>query len=293
MNNLYMQMSTCKNIQPVTKDINDTRRASHVMMSSCTRSSSRRSLFFPRSVLCFIHGPHPSTGMTGETGSFSVLCTVRAPRRRLRGAWEEYWSTWKGNHEMLHSETQMPIVTQYQRACSALSTTVTNSRATLIQPLSNHDQEHQNSILYYRLHKESIPPCSTIHYGQVQENQWTQLSDTWEDVGCWSSTRSRDWTCWWKGPTFSMETQTRLRYQLRRSEPEHGILCVKEGTGKYDMWYGVVCQSVMSSCMSVTTGFATTKRVLFPVLSVTSPYLVYYESIKRELIKVCVYFQLD
>ena len=79
----------------------------------------------------------------------------------------------------------------------------------------------------------------------------------------------------------------------QRSESGQRILCDKEDIGKYDMWYGVVCQSVMSSCMSVTTGFATTKRVLFPVLSVTSPYLVYYESIKRELIKVCVYFQLD
>jgi len=27
-------------------------------------------------------------------------------------------------------------------------------------------------------------------------------------------------------------------------------MCAKEGIGKYDMWYGVVCKVVMSSCMS-------------------------------------------
>ena len=36
----------------------------------------------------------------------------------------------------------------------------------------------------------------------------------------------------------------------QRSEGGRGILCVKEGIGKYDMWYGVVCKVVMSSCMS-------------------------------------------
>ncbi len=27
-------------------------------------------------------------------------------------------------------------------------------------------------------------------------------------------------------------------------------MCAKEGIGKYDMWYGVLCKAVMSSCMS-------------------------------------------
>ncbi len=36
----------------------------------------------------------------------------------------------------------------------------------------------------------------------------------------------------------------------QRSETGQGTLCVKEDTGKYDMWYGVVCKDVMSSCMS-------------------------------------------
>ncbi len=31
------------------------------------------------------------------------------------------------------------------------------------------------------------------------------------------------------------------------SEVEQGIMCVKEDIGKYDMWYGVVCKTVMSS----------------------------------------------
>ncbi len=49
-----------------------------------------------------------------------------------------------------------------------------------------------------------------------------------------------------KGPTFSMEAQV-----LLRSEAGQGILCPKEDIGKYDMCYGVVCKTVMSSCMSV------------------------------------------
>ncbi len=34
------------------------------------------------------------------------------------------------------------------------------------------------------------------------------------------------------------------------SDTGQGIMCVKEGIGKYDMWYGVVCNPVMS-CTSV------------------------------------------
>ena len=37
----------------------------------------------------------------------------------------------------------------------------------------------------------------------------------------------------------------------QRSEVGYGILSVKEGIGKYDMWYDVVCkEAVMSFCMS-------------------------------------------
>ena len=36
----------------------------------------------------------------------------------------------------------------------------------------------------------------------------------------------------------------------QRSETGRGILCCKEDIGNYDMLYGVVCKSVMSSCMS-------------------------------------------
>jgi hypothetical protein len=33
----------------------------------------------------------------------------------------------------------------------------------------------------------------------------------------------------------------------QRSQLGQGILCVKEGIGKYEMWYGVVCKTVVSS----------------------------------------------
>ena len=32
----------------------------------------------------------------------------------------------------------------------------------------------------------------------------------------------------------------------QRSESGQGIMCAKEGIGKYDMWYGVVCKAVMA-----------------------------------------------
>jgi hypothetical protein len=35
------------------------------------------------------------------------------------------------------------------------------------------------------------------------------------------------------------------------SEAEQGIMGVKEGIGKYDMWYGVVCKAVMSCTSAV------------------------------------------
>jgi hypothetical protein len=35
------------------------------------------------------------------------------------------------------------------------------------------------------------------------------------------------------------------------SETGQGIMCAKEGIGKYDMWYGVVCKAVMSCTSAV------------------------------------------
>ena len=42
----------------------------------------------------------------------------------------------------------------------------------------------------------------------------------------------------------------------QRSEEGQRILCVKEDMSKYVMWYGVVCKTVMSSCMSVDYSLA-------------------------------------
>ncbi len=42
----------------------------------------------------------------------------------------------------------------------------------------------------------------------------------------------------------------------QRSESGQRILCDKEDIGKYDMWYGVVCEVVMSLCMSVGCSLA-------------------------------------
>ena len=52
-----------------------------------------------------------------------------------------------------------------------------------------------------------------------------------------------------------MEAQAPLAMS-QRSEAGRGILCAKEGIGKYDMWYGVVCKAVMSSCMSAGCSLA-------------------------------------
>ncbi len=133
---------------------------------------------------------------------------------------------------MLHSETQMSIPTQYQRACSALYTDVTGSRTDLMQPLSNRDQESfviyfehrlgrgcirgatlEHHLYYTLLQSPQVdhpPPCSTIHYGQVQKKPWTQLPDSRETVE-WSTTPS-GLNLLMSGSTVSMESQTRLWY---------------------------------------------------------------------------------
>jgi hypothetical protein len=42
----------------------------------------------------------------------------------------------------------------------------------------------------------------------------------------------------------------------QRSEVGQRILCGKEDIGKYGMWYGVVCKTVKSSCMSACCSLA-------------------------------------
>ncbi len=57
--------------------------------------------------------------------------------------------------------------------------------------------------------------------------------------------------------------------------------CTKAGIGKYDMLYDVVCEAVMSSCMSA--GCLTERRDMVPYLAITaksefswySPFLAY------------------
>ena len=74
----------------------------------------------------------------------------------------------------LHAGTQISIVPQYQRACSALCTVAVGVRGNLIQPVSNRDQEHQKYYTLQQLAPGGHPqPCSTIRDGQVQKKQWT------------------------------------------------------------------------------------------------------------------------
>ena len=83
-----------------------------------------------------------------------------------------------------------------------------------------------NSVLYYTLHTE------TIHHPITGLNLLMTRTDLLDEVTV--------------TPVVSRRSETEV--------PEQGILCVKEVMCKYDMWYGVVCKTVISSCMS--TGFS-------------------------------------
>ena len=52
------------------------------------------------------------------------------------------------------------------------------------------------------------------------------------------------------------------------SEAGQGIMCAKEGIGKYDMWYGVVCKAVMS-CTSAVFSLAGGRDTV-PCLAITA-----------------------
>ena len=54
-----------------------------------------------------------------------------------------------------------------------------------------------------------------------------------------------------------------------RSRTRPGILCTKAGIGKYDMLYDVVCEAVMSSCMSAGC-YLTERRDMVPYLAITA-----------------------
>ena len=131
----------------------------------------------------------------------------------------------------------MSIPSQYQRDCSALCNTTTDDRTDLMQPLSNRDLNYQKYCTLRQLARGGHPQsCSTMHYGHVQKKQWTQLPDTREVEG-WSSTPSRDGTCWCQGPTFSMEVQTRLRYHNCQNQgKEYWVLTKVEICGSGQLW---------------------------------------------------------
>jgi hypothetical protein len=61
----------------------------------------------------------------------------------------------------------------------------------------------------------------------------------------------------------------------QRSEEGRGILCAKEGIGKYGMWYGVICKAVMSSCMSAGCSLAG-GRDMVPCLAITDASLYHH-----------------
>jgi hypothetical protein len=81
-------------------------------------------------------------------------------------------------------------------------------RTTLIQPLSNRDQEHQKYYTLIHLAQgDHPPPYSTMCYGQVrkkQKKQWTQIPDDRETVG-WSAT-----------PTLKISTGWNLVFIMNR-----------------------------------------------------------------------------
>jgi hypothetical protein len=59
------------------------------------------------------------------------------------------------------------------------------------------------------------------------------------------------------------------------SEAEQGIKFAKEGIGKYDMWYGVVCKAVMS-CTSAVFSLA---RDTVPCLAITAANIFFLENL--------------
>ena len=65
----------------------------------------------------------------------------------------------------------------------------------------------------------------------------------------------------------------------QRSEAGQGILCAKEGTGKYDMWYGEVCKDAMS-CTSTVFSLAGGRDTV-PCLVITAIFLFSIELVNN------------
>jgi hypothetical protein len=84
---------------------------------------------------------------------------------------------------------------KYEQACSTLDTVAAGAQVSPKQPRSNRDLKYLKYCTLQQLARGGHPqPCSTIHYGQVQKRQWTQLPNAREAVG-WSTTPARDGTC--------------------------------------------------------------------------------------------------
>ena len=75
----------------------------------------------------------------------------------------------------------------------------------------------------------------------------------------------------------------------QRSEVGQRILCDKEDIGKYDMWYGVVCKPVMSSCMSAGCSLAG-GRDMVPCLAITANRQNNGRNKKNRTVKSCHIF---
>jgi hypothetical protein len=67
---------------------------------------------------------------------------------------------------MLYAETQMSIVLQYQRACSALCTAAASAREALMQLRCNREKERQKYYALLQLAQGGHPPpcCITVRY---------------------------------------------------------------------------------------------------------------------------------
>ncbi len=97
-----------------------------------------------------------------------------------------------------------------------------------MQPLSNHDQEHQKYYTFLQVAVEGHPaPWSTMHYGQVQKKWRTQLHDM-RELALWSSTPGQIGLNLWIEGADLLGGGTGSPVVPQRSETGQGILCVKE-----------------------------------------------------------------
>ncbi len=64
----------------------------------------------------------------------------------------------------------MSVAPQYQQDCNALCTAAQSTRAVPMEPRSNREKERPKYYTLLQLAQgDHPPPCSTMHYGQVQK----------------------------------------------------------------------------------------------------------------------------